>query len=225
VTAAEGPPLVLGIDTSTVVNVGLARGDEVLATATVADARAHVEELIPLVRQCITEGDRRLPDVDHLVVGMGPGPFTGLRVGVATAQILSTVLGIQLHGICSLDIIAAQYVAEFTPDADFIAATDARRREVYWARYAASGARVGRPEVGSADTVPALPVVGPAADLYPDRLMSVPGPRSLDPGVLATVGLRLPAVGTTPLYLRRADATEPTRRKSVLVRRPARPPR
>ena len=224
-TVEEVPPLVLGIDTCTVVNVGLAWGDKVLATATVADARAHVEELIPLVRECITESDRRLPDLDHLVVGMGPGPFTGLRVGIATAQILSTVLGIRLHGICSLDVIAAQYVAEFTPDGDFIAATDARRREVYWARYAASGARVGRPEVGSADTVPSLPVVGPAADLYPDRLSSVPGPRALDPGVLATLGLRIPPGGTKPLYLRRADATEPTRRKSVLVRRPAGPPR
>ena len=77
-------------------------------------------------------------------------------------------------------------MAGFRPDDDFIVATDARRREVYWARYAASGARVSRPEVGSADTVPSLPVVGPAADQYPDRLSSVPGPRLLDPGVLAT---------------------------------------
>ena len=107
---------------------------------------------------------------------MGPGPFTGLRVGIASAQVVSTVLGIPLHGICSLDVIAAQYVAGFRPADDFIVATDARRREVYWARYAASGARVSRPEVGSADTVPSIPVVGPAADQYPDRLSSVRGP-------------------------------------------------
>lgn len=216
--------LVLGIDTSTVVNVGLAWGNEVLATATVGDARAHVEELIPLVRQCLRECHRRLADVEHLVIGMGPGPFTGLRVGIATAQVLSTALGIRLHGVCSLDVIAAQYVAEFAPDADFVVATDARRREVYWARYAASGARVSGPGVGPADSVPLLSVVGPAADIYPDRLSSVAGPRLLDPGVLASVGLRLPAVGPEPLYLRRADATEPQRRKSVLGRRPAGPP-
>jgi tRNA threonylcarbamoyl adenosine modification protein YeaZ len=217
--------LVLGIDTATVVNVGVAGGDEVLATATVDDPRAHVERLIPLVRQCMTESQRRLSDVEHLVVGMGPGPFTGLRVGIATAQILSTALGIRLHGVCSLDVIAAQYVADFTPADDFAVVTDARRREVYWARYAASGVRVSGPDVGPAEKVPSIPVVGPAADISPHQLSSVNGPRSLDPGVLASVGLRLPAVGTEPLYLRRADATEPTRRKSVLVRRAGGPPR
>ena len=222
-TVAQDPQLVLGIDTSTVVNVGLAWGDEVLGTATVADARAHVEQLVPLVRQCLTESRRRLPDVEQLVVGMGPGPFTGLRVGIATAQMLSTVLGIRLHGVCSLDVIATQYVADFAPDHDFVVATDARRREVYWAAYAPSGARVSGPEVGMPDKAAALPVVGPATEIYPDRLSSGPGPRSLDPGSLASVGMRLPAVGTEPLYLRRADATEPTRRKPVLVRRQAEP--
>jgi hypothetical protein len=177
VSVEQVPQLVLGIDTSTVVNVGLASGDHVLATATVHDPRAHVESLIPLVRQCLSQGHRRLSDVEHLVVGMGPGPFTGLRVGIATAQVLSAALGIRLHGICSLDVVAAQYVADFAPADDFA-----------------------------------------VADIFPHQLCSVSGPRSLDPGVLASVGLRLPSVGTEPLYLRRADATEPTRRKSVLVR-------
>ena len=219
------PQLVLGIDTSTVVNVGVASGDQVLATATVDDPRAHVERLIPLVRQCLTESRRRLSDVEHLVVGMGPGPFTGLRVGIATAKILSTALGIRLHGVCSLDVIAAQYVADFRPADDFAVATDARRREVYWACYAATGVRVSGPDVGSAEKVPSIPVVGPAVDISTHQLSSVSGPRSLDPGVLAAVGLLLPTVGLEPLYLRRADATEPTRRKSVLVRRPGRPVR
>jgi tRNA threonylcarbamoyl adenosine modification protein YeaZ len=218
VSVEQVPQLVLGIDTSTVVNVGLASGDHVLATATVHDPRAHVESLIPLVRQCLSQGHRRLSDVEHLVVGMGPGPFTGLRVGIATAQVLSAALGIRLHGICSLDVVAAQYVADFAPADDFAVATDARRREVYWARYAATGTRVSAPDVGSPERVPSIPVVGPAADIFPHQLCSVSGPRSLDPGVLASVGLRLPRVGTEPLYLRRADATEPTRRKSVLVR-------
>jgi tRNA threonylcarbamoyl adenosine modification protein YeaZ len=219
VIVEQAPKLVLGIDTSTVVNVGLAWGDDVLATGTVDDPRAHVERLIPLVRQCLTQGDRRLSDVEHLVVGMGPGPFTGLRVGIATAQLVSAALGVRLHGVCSLDVIAAQYVADFTPADDFAVATDARRREVYWARYDASGARVSGPDVGSPEKVPSIPVVGPAADMSPHLLSGASGPRSLDPGVLASVGLHLPTVGTEPLYLRRADATEPTRRKSVLVRR------
>jgi tRNA threonylcarbamoyl adenosine modification protein YeaZ len=104
--------LVLGIDTSTVVNVGLAFGGTVLATATENDARAHVEELMPLVMRCLTAAGRRLSDVDQIVVGLGPGPFTGLRVGIATARVLSTVLSTPLHGICSLDVIAAQHLTE-----------------------------------------------------------------------------------------------------------------
>jgi tRNA threonylcarbamoyl adenosine modification protein YeaZ len=223
-SATGESPLVLGIDTATVVNVGLAAGDEVVSVATVADGRAHAERLIPLVNRCLAEGGRRLADVDHLVVGMGPGPFTGLRVGIATAQILSTVGSIPLHGVCSLDVLAAQYVAQWKPDENFVVATDARRREVYWARYAASGTRLDGPHVCSPDDVPGLPTVGPAAELYPDRLSSAQGPRSLDPGVLARIGPSLPSVGNQPLYLRRADATEPTRRKSVLVPRPARRP-
>ena len=95
-------------------------------------------------------------------------------------------------------------------------ATDARRREVYWAAYAADGRRQGAPQVGPPLEVPRRPTIGPAAAVYPDQLMAVPGPRVLDPGVLATAGPGLPDAGSAPLYLRRPDATEPTRRKSVL---------
>jgi tRNA threonylcarbamoyl adenosine modification protein YeaZ len=216
--------LVLGIDTSTVVNVGLASGATVLATATENDARAHVEQLMPLVMRCLSAAGRRLSDVDQIVVGLGPGPFTGLRVGIATARVLSTVLSTPLHGICSLDVIAAQHVAESPGDEDIVVATDARRREAYWARYR-SGRRVDGPNVSGPEDVPALSVIGPAADLYPDRLSVTSGPRSLDPGALARFGTSLPAAGTEPLYLRRADASEPSRRKSVLVRRPSGPRR
>jgi len=221
-TAEPKLPLVLGIDTATVVNVGLAAGDKVLAVGTVADARAHAEQLMPLVNRCLAEAGCRLADVDHLVAGMGPGPFTGLRVGIATAQILSMVASLPLHAVCSLDVLAAQYVSQWPPEASFVVATDARRREVYWARYVGAGVRVEGPLVSSPDDLPKLPVIGPAADLYPGRLSIAPGPRSLDPGVLARIGRSLPSVGSDPLYLRRADATEPTRRKSVLVRRPSR---
>jgi tRNA threonylcarbamoyl adenosine modification protein YeaZ len=173
------------------------------------------------VRRCLTDAGCRLADVDHLVVGMGPGPFTGLRVGIATAQILSTAGSIPLHGICSLDVLAVHYATHWAPEDGFVVATDARRREVYWAAYAPSGARLAGPHVGPPAEVPKMPVIGPAAEVYPDRLYVAPGPRSLDPGVLASMGRSLPSVGGEPLYLRRADAAEPTRRKSVLVRRSA----
>ena len=208
------PKFVLGLDTSTVVNVGLAQDDRVLATATVADQMAHVEQLMPLVSECLDAAGVGVDDLGQLIVGHGPGPFTGLRVGVVTAQVMSHVLGIELRGVCSLDVLAAQFGG--ASSADFVVATDARRREVYWAQYSPSGVRIGEPRVSRPSQVPRLPAIGPAADLYPDQLEAVPGPRSMDPGILATRGATLPTAGHEPLYLRHPDATEMTRPKSVL---------
>jgi tRNA threonylcarbamoyl adenosine modification protein YeaZ len=206
--------LVLALDTSTLVNVGLADRNRVLATATVADQMAHVEQLTPLVSECLDTAGVRVSDLGKLIVGLGPGPFTGLRVGVVTAQVLSYTLGLELRGVCSLDVLAAQFAG--VSSGPFIVATDARRREVYWARYSAAGVRAGEPAVSRPTDLPRLPVIGPAADLYSDQLWAVPGPRSLDPGVLVTRGATLPDAGHEPLYLRHPDATELTRPKSVL---------
>ena len=208
-------PLVLALDTSTVVNVGLARGDQVLAQATIADRMAHVEQLTPAVRDCLSQAGVRVADLAQIVVGLGPGPFTGLRVGVVTAQVLASVAGVQLHGVCSLDALAAQFAAQ-SPDGEFVVATDARRREVYWAGYTPDGRRTSGPTVSAPADVPRRPTVGPALGFYPDQLLAAPGPRALDPGVLAVRGPALPDAGREPLYLRRPDAAEPTRRKSVL---------
>jgi tRNA threonylcarbamoyladenosine biosynthesis protein TsaB len=216
-------PLVLGLDTATTVAVGLARGPEVLAVAGLADRMAHVEQLVPLVQQCLQQAGLRAPALDQVVVGLGPGPFTGLRVGIATAQVLATALGIGWHGVCSLDVLAAQHVTGRgdVPDGsgEFVVATDARRREVYWARYDRAGVRLDGPRVSAPADVPPLPTVGPAAEVYPDQLVGVPGPRSLDAGLLAAHGLALPDAGREPLYLRRPDASEPSRPKSVLLPR------
>ena len=206
--------LLLALDTSTVVNVGLAQGERVLATATVADQMAHAEQLMPLVSECLDVAGVRAADLGRLVVGVGPGPFTGLRVGVATAQVLSYVLDLELRGVCSLNVLAAQFSEASA--GEFVVATDARRREVYWAHYGAAGVRLGEPRVSRPSDVPRLPTIGPGADLYPDQLQAVPGPRSMDPGVLATRGATLPDAGHEPLYLRHPDATELTRPKSVL---------
>jgi tRNA threonylcarbamoyl adenosine modification protein YeaZ len=208
-------PVVLALDTSTSVAVGVARGAEVLGRARLDDRMAHVEQLVPLLHHCLADAGLTLADVDAVVVGLGPGPFTGLRVGIVSAQVLAAVRDVPLHGVCSLDAVAAAYADE-RDGSDFVVATDARRREVYWARYAADGRRQSGPDVSAPDLVPRLPTVGPAADLYPERLAVAPGPRRLDPGVLAVRGLTLPDAGTEPLYLRRPDAAEPTRRKSVL---------
>ena len=210
--------LVLALDTSTVVNVGLAQGGQVLSSTTVADPMAHVEQLTPAIRDCLRQAGVRPADLDQIVVGLGPGPFTGLRVGVVTAQILASVAGVPLRGICSLDVLAAQFADQPAPG-EFVVATDARRREVYWAGYAPDGRRTTGPVVSAPGDVPRRPTIGPAVDLYPGQLLAAPGPRALDPGVLAVRGPGLPDAGREPLYLRRPDAAEPTRRKSVLPAR------
>jgi tRNA threonylcarbamoyl adenosine modification protein YeaZ len=212
-------PLVLGLDTAMVVTVGLARGLTPLGGATVADRMAHVEQLTPMVARVCRDAGVRIDQLELIVVGLGPGPFTGLRVGVVTARILAEVTGAALHGVCSLDVLAAQYagVPGRPPPGDFVVASDARRREVYWACYASDGTRIDGPFVSAPTAVPRLPTVGPAVEVYPEALAAVAsGPRVLDPAVLAGRGPVLPSAGSQPLYLRRPDAAEPGRRKPVL---------
>lgn len=205
------PTLTLGIDTSTDVRVGLADETGVLASRAVTDSRAHAEQLMPLVTATLAEAGRALSDIALIVVGVGPGPFTGLRVGVVTAQTLGFALGVPVRGVCSLDAVAAGHLVAGNPGGEFLAVSDARRREVYWARYAADGRRVEGPAVSPASELPELPVVGPGAGLAGGT------PSPLDGGVLALAGPGLPEVGLSPLYLRRPDATVPTNRKSTLL--------
>ena len=134
--------LVLALDTATpAVTAGVV---EVTATATATrstrvtrDARKHGELLLPGVLAACAEAGVALPDVDAVVVGVGPGPFTGLRVGMVTAAALGDALGVAVHGVCSLDAIAAEVAAEVAaegagPGGPLLVVTDARRREVYW---------------------------------------------------------------------------------------------
>lgn len=216
---AAGTPLVLAIDTSTDMCVGVAAGDTVLATRRDSDRRAHVEHLAAWIREALAEAGAVLADLTDIVVGLGPGPFTGLRVGIATAETLAWAGNTPLHRVCSLDVVAYEHARRATPAGDFLVASDARRKELYWARYAPDGTRIGEPQVSVPGALPALPVVGPAADLYPavHHGRRDEGPRAIDPGLLARVGLLLPSAGDRPLYLRRPDAVAPTTRKSALV--------
>lgn len=213
--------VVLGIDTATVVCVGLAVDGRPVGVGQVADRMAHVEQLTPLVRHVCREAGVAVTELTDVVVGLGPGPYTGLRVGIVTARVLAEIAGARLHGVCTLDVIAAEHAAGevIGEGGEFVVATDARRKEVYWARYAAEGTRLEGPSVNPADDVPRLPTIGPGTLLYPDRLQVAAGPTTLDPATLATAGPLLADAGVEPLYLRRPDATEPGRRKSVLARR------
>ena len=127
-----------------------------LAEHTVTDAFAHAERLVPLARAALAEAGRTFADLDAVVVGLGPGPFTGLRVGIATAAALGDGLGIPVHGVPSHDAMAR---ATGATAPDLLVVTDARRREVYLSAYDGRGRRLLGPLV-AAPALPALLAAG-----------------------------------------------------------------
>ncbi len=167
----------LVIDTSTSrTSVGVVQDGALMWSGFKDGATAHGRALPTLVQEAITG-----QSIDELVVGMGPGPFTGLRIGIAFAHSFALARNISVRGVCSLDAIAAQ-----VDEKDFIVTVDARRKEVYWARYI-DGVRVGEPAVSFPSTVTGAQVY---ADLYPDLL------------AMATLSGNI----TEPIYLRHPDA-------------------
>jgi tRNA threonylcarbamoyl adenosine modification protein YeaZ len=228
--------LLLAIDTSTTaITVALHDGSSVLARATTLDARAHAEHLAPGIRSVLADVDAAPADVTHVVVGIGPGPFTGLRVGIVTGRTFGFALGLPVRGLTSLDAIAHEAWLGGRRG-DLLVATDARRKEVYAARYAlddAGATRVLDPVVARAgDLEPDLrdlPAAGRGPLLYPDALPGAVEPLDVDAGALADLAVRrlgaggatTPASGAAtlqlvdpgdgfdglePLYLRRPDA-------------------
>jgi tRNA threonylcarbamoyl adenosine modification protein YeaZ len=214
--------LLLAFDTATpAVTVALHDGRSVLAESTEVDARRHGELLMPAVDRVLREAGSGLGDVTGIVVGVGPGPYTGLRVGLVTAVSFADVLGVPVHGICTLDGLA--YAAGV--EGPFVVATDARRKEVYWARYEGPRVRVTDPAVDRpadiADEVAGVPAVGAGAALYPEVFSDVRPPADQSAAALAALAAVklaededfLPA---QPLYLRRPDAQVPAGYKAVL---------
>lgn len=200
---------VLAIDTATpAVIAGVVRRHddgriETLAQCVAVDAHAHAELLTPNVVAAVGESGLTFSDLDAVVVGCGPGPFTGLRVGMATAAAYGHALGIPVHGVCSLDAIARQ------TSGAVLVVTDARRREVYWARYL-DGVRIDGPDVAAAADVDTDGVERAAGSAEHCALFDLPrtGPERPDPaGLVAAVGdwAGTPAA-LVPLYLRRPDA-------------------
>ncbi|KUI30185.1 tRNA threonylcarbamoyladenosine biosynthesis protein TsaB [Mycobacterium sp. IS-1742] len=208
--------LILAIDTATpAVTAGVVRREDdgltVLAERVTVDPRAHAERLTPNVLAAVGDAGITVGDLTAVVVGCGPGPFTGLRVGMATAAAYGHALGIPVHGVCSLDAIGVATSGEA------LVVTDARRREVYWARYR-DGVRVDGPAVNAAADVP--PGASVAAG-SPDHAglfdLTVVGPRypSVDGLVRAVTDWTAEPDALVPLYLRRPDAiprAEQTRR-------------
>lgn len=214
--------LTLAIDTSTsAITAAVADGAQVLSTASVLDPRGHTEQLAPTIAAALDRAVVGVGQLDRIAVGVGPGPFTGLRVGLVTAVTMGYALGIAVHGVCSLDALARQ--AAESIGGEFVVATDARRKEVYWATYRASEAGAERSgEVAVArpadlpERVQRLPVVGRGAVLYPEILGALALDRDqhpmldVDAAWVARLADEFVAAGRTtpvePMYLRRPDA-------------------
>jgi tRNA threonylcarbamoyl adenosine modification protein YeaZ len=247
--------LFLALDTATpAVTVAVHDGSAVIAEVSAVDARRHGELLSAFVDEALRKAGAGFGDLTGLAVGIGPGPYTGLRAGVVTARVLGSALAIRTDGICSLDIIAAQAASQGSGPAgspvalggpagsgvspgetvsprdgtagavaepDFLVVTDARRREVYWARYRPDGERVAGPLVSRPADLPAgLPVAGESGLLPAELASRVLEPRYPSAAVLADLGVArlqagLPPDLAEPLYLRRPDAREPGRPKRV----------
>jgi tRNA threonylcarbamoyladenosine biosynthesis protein TsaB len=223
--------LVVGFDTATpAVSVALHDGERVVCEASATDARRHAELLMPMIAKVMADAGASRGDLSAVAVGVGPGPYTGLRVGVVTARVLGSVLGLPVYGVCSLDVIAAAVAArrECPAEREFLVATDARRTEVYWARYDAAGRRVAGPLVGPAGSIPGasgLAVAGAGGGLYPEAFgeaiaPAYPQARTLCGIVAGAQGgqqeaARPPLLAAEPLYLRRPDAREPGPPKRV----------
>ena len=260
--------MLLGIDTSGAVSVAAARGTlggpeslEVLAVAGDDRARHHDEVLLGLVDEVLAAAGATRSEVTGVVAGRGPGPFTGLRVGLVVARTIAAVLDVPLVGVCSLDALAHEALAEADaasgsadaasgsadaaagPDDPAVGpgagapltvavALDARRREVYHARYRRTeggdlvrehGPAVGAPADVAAELTACDLLVGSGAALYPELLPATSSLAHAGAGHLLQVASQLVARGedltdTAPLYLREPDAAKPTARKSALGR-------
>lgn len=227
--------MLLAIDTATtLIGAAVHDGRSVLAAVRHEDSRRHGELLAPAVQQVLDEAGVDRGELTEVVCGVGPGPFTGLRVGVVSALVLAHALDLPTpRGVCSLDALAHGAVGRH--EGPLLVATDARRKEVYWATYdvgPVGARRLDGPAVSRASDLPervrSLPVVGRGAELYADSLQHVldGGPRDVDPATLACLAVALVAgehpdagrgggfglLPPEPLYLRRPDAvaTVPT---------------
>lgn len=211
--------MLLAFDTATeLVSVALHDGTDVVVERSSTQPMKHGEHLAPLIEEALRAAGVDRLDLTALAVGVGPGPFTGLRVGLVTARTLAHVLEIPLYGVCTLDVLAVEAVATGAVDGPFLVATDARRKEVYLASYDGAGARLEGPVVVKpAEVATDAPVVGRGPALYPEHLTRPVGPDRPSAGWLARAVTeeRVELLEAEPLYLRRPDAVATAERKPV----------
>jgi tRNA threonylcarbamoyladenosine biosynthesis protein TsaB len=217
--------IVLAADTSTSMgSVALLDGDTLIAETRLQMGRGHSERLLPAIEGLLALTGRTLEKVDLIGVGLGPGSFTGLRIGVVTMRMLGYALGIPVKGASSLEALCAPWMHQ---DAMLVSTLDAFKGEVYAGAYHSNAkqlARIGDEAVFPPETLGTrirelaesgpVHVFGPGYDRYRERIGDV-GPNvrhvpelvPLASGV-ARCALRSeePASPVTPHYVRKSEA-------------------
>jgi tRNA threonylcarbamoyladenosine biosynthesis protein TsaB len=145
--------IVLGIDTATeLVSVALVEGEQVLAASESLSERRHAEDLTPMLQFVVQRAGLQFSQIDAVAVDVGPGLFTGMRVGIAAAQALAQVLSLPLVGVDSLEALVTGTVQKGDHDL-IVPVIDTRRREIAWSLHRinddGSARRVSSPQVGS----------------------------------------------------------------------------
>ena len=211
--------MLLALDTATpLVSVALHDGERVVVELSSEQPMKHGEHLAPLVARAMEDAGIVRQDLTAIAVGVGPGPFTGLRVGIVTARTLGFVLEIPVYGVCSLDAVALEVVGTSATPGSFLVATDARRKEVYLASYDADGRRLEGPVVTRpAEVATDAPVAGAGPALYPEHFPHPITPDRPSAGWMASgvIGELVELIDPEPLYLRRPDAVAGAARKPV----------
>ena len=212
---------VLAIDTATTALVtGVVDTESGQTTQRVlADTRAHNERLMPTILEVMSEAGLELGNLDAIVAGMGPGPFTGLRVGMSTASALADALSIPLHGVCTHDAIAHTALAGANEKGAALVATDARRKEIYWATYRA-GQRIAGPDVSkpgelAVQDIAQVIIPEKLADQLPEELATLSRSEGAPTaeGLVAVARLDADPAPFVPMYLRRPDAVPPKKQQ------------
>jgi len=221
--------LILGIDTATVQASCAVGGHEgVLAAVQSAKGRRHAEHLAPSIRFACELAGIELAEISVVAVDLGPGLFTGLRVGIATAKSLAHALKVPMIGVPSLDLLAfpVRYSSRL-----IVAAVDARRGELYWACYRqvpGGVQRIGEHRVGTPDDVASelvatgeeILLVGDGALRYAEHFDAIPEVELADRGLAHPSAASLVQLAHAralreqfeqptslePIYLRKPDA-------------------
>ncbi len=196
-----------------------ARAGAILASESAAMVRGHAEAIMPLIARVMDAGRCEFRELDRIAVTVGPGSFTGLRVGIAAARGIALAAGKPAVGLSTLSTLAAPHVASRS-DHVIIAAIDARNEQVYFQVFAPNGVTIVTPRLdrvrAAVRAVPVGPTVitGSAAELVAAHWPSgspvplVETHAAPDIGWVARLGAAAREEGAAPkpLYLRQPDA-------------------